>query len=383
MKKFSEHLTEGVKKWTVADFKACIESTRTLESMDTARGASMRDRYLPYLIDSLNEFPTGDIPNPTYNEIKRVANLVVEIATKFPAWLYADIRSGKSSVSSWNWDVAGMHNVPGKLKAAQDLLRRGTNESHEQFLGWLIPILTELAPVAEIVKGMKARAVKRVVKTDAEKSSEKKAFISSFASADTTKAVWDGLKHMTDELKPPYAAGLVKWWTDLADRYANMTPEQRDIMRKQNQYRAPFIATLPIWTPRTSTTDPYRLKSDFKTVLKKVAQEAADAMQEQFLFKNVAKLRAIIEMKGVSLIGTPKVINLSTAQGMFTGEMDISFKDGASFRVRNKVVLKQNSYGTVFNQFPTTFHNVKLPDGKTMPSPSEERMQTVFAKVKK
>jgi len=61
------------------------------------------------------------------------------------------------------------------------------------------------------------------------------------------------------------------------------------------------------------------------------------------------------------------------------GEFEARFKDGSSFRLRNEVVFVVNHYGTEFNRFPTTFHDVTLPGGKPMSSPSEERMHTVFA----
>ena len=67
--------------------------------------------------------------------------------------------------------------------------------------------------------------------------------------------------------------------------------------------------------------------------------------------------------------------------GRFECELRVTFTDGSKFDVKNQVVIKQNHYGTVFAQYPTTFHNVSLPGGVTMSNPSEERMNTIFAKA--
>jgi hypothetical protein len=63
----------------------------------------------------------------------------------------------------------------------------------------------------------------------------------------------------------------------------------------------------------------------------------------------------------------------------YGGEIAFTFKDGSSFVVRNKTVFKFSQLGTPFEQYPTTFHKVILPNGKSMSQPSEKRMVEVFA----
>ncbi len=107
-----------------------------------------------------------------------------------------------------------------------------------------------------------------------------------------------------------------------------------------------------------------------------------DQWQVKIVYKNNAKLVSILEKKGIGLSKEPKILSAKASSGVFEGEIRIEFTDGSSFEVRNKIVIKQNQYGTVFNQFPTTFHDVVLPNGNKMPSPSEERMNEIFAQTK-
>ena len=75
---------------------------------------------------------------------------------------------------------------------------------------------------------------------------------------------------------------------------------------------------------------------------------------------------------------TVKLINASTSRGTVEGTIAFEFNDGSSFTVRNKVVMSYSKYNTPFYRYPTTFHNVKMPDGSTMSQPSEERMLDIF-----
>lgn len=126
----------------------------------------------------------------------------------------------------------------------------------------------------------------------------------------------------------------------------------------------------------------YKARPDAEKVIHERAVAEADEVRNQFLYKNGLKLGAIVNAKdkaGVKLTGA-KIVK--TGRGTYEGDILFTFADGSSFVVRNQTVGKQNAQGTFFYQFPTTFHDVVLPDGKPMSEPSEERMQKVFAKAK-
>ena len=50
------------------------------------------------------------------------------------------------------------------------------------------------------------------------------------------------------------------------------------------------------------------------------------------------------------------------------GPFEVRFKDSSSLRLRNAAVFVVNHYGTHFNRFPTTFHDVVMPNGEIMRS---------------
>lgn len=126
----------------------------------------------------------------------------------------------------------------------------------------------------------------------------------------------------------------------------------------------------------TGYRDHYSLKPDWKKIAEERAVEAADAGREGFIEKNSWKLGRIVNKKGN--FDNAEVIRLGTGSD-YDGDIKFTFTDGSHFVVRNKAVLVRNPQGTVFYQYPTTFHQVVLPNGEAMGEPSEQRMQDVFA----
>lgn len=141
-------------------------------------------------------------------------------------------------------------------------------------------------------------------------------------------------------------------------------------------YKAAISAMTEV--PRESIRDVYVRKSGWKTIAKERAESQAVEIRDAFVGKNTFKLGRIVNSKGDLKEGKVLSINSGADYG---GELMFTFNDGTSFTVRNKTVIKQNMHGTVFAQYPTTFHDVVLPDGSKMSSPSEKRMVEVFAKA--
>ncbi len=108
------------------------------------------------------------------------------------------------------------------------------------------------------------------------------------------------------------------------------------------------------------------------------AQFRAQMFQEDFVNKNTSKLSAIIMRKQSKLI-KQEVTRINPGPTDFGGELRFEFEDGSGFTVRNKTVWKSSANGKDFTQYPTTFHKVKMPDGKAMKGPSEKKMVEVFA----
>ena len=81
---------------------------------------------------------------------------------------------------------------------------------------------------------------------------------------------------------------------------------------------------------------------------------------------------------GKANLKSVKILSINKGHTNYGGEMMFEFKDGSRFVVRNKTVVKSSRLGTLFHQFPTTFHDVVLPDGSKFQSPSERNMAEVF-----
>jgi len=118
------------------------------------------------------------------------------------------------------------------------------------------------------------------------------------------------------------------------------------------------------------------VKPNYQELALTKAKLGASAAREAFVDKNTFRISEISRLKGM----VPDAEILSVEPGpTFNSRMRFSFSDGSSFELRNKTVWKTSPLGVFFAQFPTTFHDVVLPDGKRMSQPSEARMIDVFA----
>ena len=331
-------------------------------------------RRLSDVLALMNTFVGKDIPNPTYLEdIKYPITSVTELAVHTPEWIYEMLRASGGSRPAWYnaVDMVGTypHTVPGKLKkliAARTTYHRDPDA--KKYFDYYIPIFTELEILSAWNETMKGQAVKRQPKPVEDRHAK---YIAPMMARADTKLVLDVLTEMTEKIKIVYAKNLTAMWLERADNLNSMTPSAQ---RAHRMTRNPDILwSFSIWN-RTNT---FTLIPGYKKVIQKAAVESSEAMQKEFLFKNAAKLGSIVQAKNVAL-KKPKILSLTASRGTYEGDVLFTFKDGSSFTVRNKVVLKMNAYGTFFNQFPTTFHDVILPNGKAMGLPSEERMNTVF-----
>ena len=218
------------------------------------------------------------------------------------------------------------------------------------------------------------------------------------------------LKKMTDEIIVKFEHELAGKWINAIDKFFNLGHEERRVHlgldlasnKAREERNAAAKAKHGVWA-QLEKRQPHYLESllamisatqksnegvvfephyDWQAKLQKLAAEQAKMMQEQFIDKNVMKLSSIVERKG-NLQGEPTILSISTSDGSVTGELRFNFKDKSTFIVRNKVVSQYRYDGknvTSFYQFPTTFHNAVLPNGKRMEGmPSEQQMNEIFA----
>ena len=118
-------------------------------------------------------------------------------------------------------------------------------------------------------------------------------------------------------------------------------------------------------------------KPDADLCKSQLAVQYTDEMIKGFISKNVQKLASIVETRGdyasIKLRGPFHPEHME-------GEFTLSFQDGARFDIRTKAVHGISSLGKNFVRFPSTFHNAVLANDVAFIAPSEERMNTLFAK---
>jgi hypothetical protein len=120
-----------------------------------------------------------------------------------------------------------------------------------------------------------------------------------------------------------------------------------------------------------------KLAKDWEEFIKKMAQEAADQIIDGFIYKNTGKIAFIIYKK--NNMKSVKLENVRIGQGKVESDLHFEFADSSRFTATSSVVGAVSKFGKWFYRYPTTFHNVVMPDGKKLSSPSEQKMEEAFA----
>lgn len=113
----------------------------------------------------------------------------------------------------------------------------------------------------------------------------------------------------------------------------------------------------------------YTVAADVDARIAKVANAQADMAVAGFIRKMTSKLEGLagheakVEFRGSLSYNSFRIITTT----------------GASFAVENNIIIKSSNRGKMFNQYPTTFHNVVLADGTQVKAPSEAKVKAALA----
>jgi hypothetical protein len=360
--------------------------TSALSDTSNGRSPSQRARFLAQVaaVEAIHD----SIPNPVFQDAKDTVNRAFERAWDVLAGqhVHGRMRDLPTEVQEfwWQFNTPSLHTVPGYLKRAQK-----ANLAHPACVD-MIALLTEMAPLAALFAALKSKVSKRQPKPVEER---KDGYHPPAASTETERQVIALLEQITEadyeHLKGTILArytGWVKEYVALAtiasDHDESLSP--RDYYVRDRRYPSyhqhnvvePLINSdggRIIGKRRVYT---YTAMADWQDRLLAKATREADDIRNAFVHKNFRKIASIIEAKGNYATGTVQSHNIYM-HGL-TGTLVFSFHDGSRFTVVNQVVYVVNQYGTAFNRFPLTFHDVVMADGKPMGRPSEERMNTIF-----
>jgi hypothetical protein len=338
----------------------------------------------------------GEIENPRFIESKETISRALEHAWKMPPRDHVWLRTLPEA--HWNaLDTVpspNLANLPGRQK-------RVAKTSPSPLRDELLAFMEEFKPIAEAYVFLKEHSKKRVVRNPDEAEPR---YVPPPSSSTAVAQARTLLEQVVDRAYQHLLEHTQVYNRDTIQRYLDA----------QAQYLAD-PATDKRWgySPRTHfTVKEGRFKghvfdSQGLSLLSKVLQHkygpnhvgqyVADAqtwlksdaeaeretqtLRDKFVFKNLKKLTPILETKGDPLFDRAEEKDQTVRLGDLKGDFNFLFKDGSSFRVHNALVYVVNAYGTQFHRFPLTFHDVVLPGGQPLALPSEESMNTVWAKA--
>lgn len=261
-----------------------------------------------------------------------------------------------------------------------------------------IALMKEFQPLADVINDLKGKVVKRQPKSEEEKAAK---YTPPAATTNASKMVLDFLNKIVAEkyqellsARIERSMGWMEKFNDAVKAAGEAGVSYDDLNDRRNREGAlvPGIfggQTTPVFAIRMVTASPpwtrerkrnaIVLAPGAKEKLTAMATRESEEIRDAFLFKNMVKIASIVDSKGTP--SAARIIGRGVSLEGLTGRLRFEFPDGASFEVQNSCVLSYSVHGKAFLRFPLTFHDVKLAGGVKMPSPSQERMNTVFTTV--
>lgn len=383
MKLFRELLLEAADSKLAEKLKAIYDGL-TQRQMDAAKDA----------LDLLEKASSEDkIFNVEYNEIKNTLSSCLEkVLTlhhhfsrdekdwdKSPHMMvyqadintYVYLNQAKGQAKKIRDFMAAHKDFPADDKAKLEKML-AANEAAEQ----VFVMLTKLKP--KIVKGRRPS-----------ENVDPNKFHSKLGSAEAQKIVKDkleeGIKKPLDDYEKAVKDWLQSIIDSIGDTYTQMADRhQRDPMKDMIFYQV-FDSEKDYQASDKEKTVYKNVKIRKKDYAASEAKHQRDMIEKKYLAKNIKKLSHVVDLKGnlSSISELPyKKPAIKGGGGQLESGFIFEFADSSEFKVINKIVTKYSYAGKQFEQFPTTFHDVKFPDGTKMKIPSEEKMVKEFGEWK-
>lgn len=319
----------------------------------------------------MNWKPGQKVPNPRYIEYKNDVSRAFAIATgtldganAFKVW-GAQQRDGEEAFHKYSFPASVFH-VPGFLKRAPKQLKKIQSLNATKMIKVAINACKPWEEIAGKIKAMKGDVVKRQVGVGAGNKP-------TAANIGTlSKEIEDELEKIGKGFETDLQANFEDHFHGLLDKYkADVKTTGKtnpyDFYKTKATYgRIEILRRLLDGDSRFN----YTIKTDYKSVITKLAKQSAKDAVISFVEKMKIKLTNIVGSRKLAVD-----VDGNSNRNTITFE----FEDKSRFTVRNSIVLSYSMYGTPFYRYPTTFHNVILPNGKKLNSPSEAKIKKEFA----
>lgn len=329
-------------------------------------------------IDLLNSaLKSGVIYNSQYNDIKNILGRAFErmVSAAYDK-LPKEVRSHlyHSDFSTY----AGFVSVKKNAKALSNAPKEYRDDPNFKALE---EITAEVIEVKDALAELKPKIIKGRIPAPVDPNK----FVAKMGSKESQELVRDTLKKGTKEYLDDFEEHNRKWRQEMIDELASKGELAVDA--ESRSIKEDIIHSVFKFKHKTERKDGKKttyyteleLDPSKKSWAADQAKKIRELIEEQFLSKNVKKISALVEkapFKKITQIS--RDMRIVGNRAMIEVEFKFEFETGAEFTVLNKIVYKSSHLGTPFEQYPTTFHNVKLSDGTKMSTPSEKKMAEEF-----
>ena len=320
--------------------------------------------------------PGEKIPNPKFLQIKSDVSSAFARATnsrhldganEFTVWS-AQQNDGEEAFHKYSFPSSVLH-VPGYLKRTPKQLKQIKSRRATKMIKAAIVACQPWEEIAEKLKAMKGDVVKRQIGVGKKTNPVPTGVLNKEIEEELEKIGKGFAKDLETNFEDHYHVIIKKYQAD-AKRVGRTNPHDL-YQTKQNYHLNKILGNFLDSEFQRGGGYVYNLKKDYKSIIDKMAKQSAKEAVEGFVLKMKNKLSVIVGSRkiGVDVSGNSNRNTIS-----------FEFEDNSKFTVQNSIVLSYSVYGKPFYRYPTTFHNVILPDGKKLNNPSEAKIKKEFAK---
>jgi len=237
-------------------------------------------------------------------------------------------------------------------------------------------LLGEASTLFEAGSQLKNTAVKREVKSDAEKEAAAK-YVPPMADKNAESLVRGALEKIAAEShQEMYENGKTAY-----SRRIDAVLERVESGVDHRKLSHSELDMLRLGTERVGLVKDKKFvrRADADQRIDERSLREADFFKEQFVIKNLRKLASVIDNKTKSSpLSTVSEIGRKVSIGSLEGTLQMTFKDGSKFSVTNSVEGAVSTLGKYFHRFPLRFHDAYNEKGIKIKGASEEVMNNEF-----